>query len=124
MPPRIEGPDPPWTDADTERWLVVPMRILREQGIIAAPGNRLVPFGGETPEATFDILAFARTVLGQGTHELRAVMTWARISAEGGHGEASIAEWCRGFGWKERTFYRRLRRGIAKITAEKNRAGA
>lgn len=101
----------------------MPMRILREDGIMTAPGNRLVPFGGDTPAATFDILSFARTVLGKGTDELRAVMTWARITAEGGHGEASIAEWCQGYGWKERTFYRRLDRGIAKITAAKNRLG-
>ncbi|GJE29751.1 hypothetical protein [Methylobacterium organophilum] len=100
------------------------MRILRVDGVIAGPGNTLVPMmGAQTPQATFDIIAFARTVLGKGTPELLAVMTWARIVSANGHADSSIAEWCKLYGWKERTFHRRRRRGIAKITAAKNTVG-
>ncbi len=118
-PPARSGD--PWTDADVKRWLVIPMRMLREQGLMAGAGDALIPTNRDTPQATFDILAFARTVLGKGSDELRAVTTWARIMAEGGDTETSIAEWCRGWGWKERSFYRRLNRGIARIVEAKNR---
>lgn len=132
MASRIEGPDPPhrsgdpWTRADVERWIVMPMKILREQGVMAAPGNTLMPFAADTPAATFDMLAFARTVLGKGTPELLAVMTWARIKAAGGNVEASIAEWCRekGPGWSRATFDRRRIKACDRIAAAKNEADA
>ena len=72
-------------------------------------------------DAHFDILAFARTVLGKGTPELLAVTTWARIMAAGGHAESSIAEWCREMGWNERTFYHRFNRAVDRIVEAKNR---
>lgn len=127
MPRQPAGPEPPahsgdpWTDADVKRWLVIPMRMLRDQGVMAGAGNALIPTGRDTPQATFDILAFARTVLGKGSDELIAVVTWARIMAAGGHAETSIAEWCTETGWKERSFYNRLNRGVARIVEAKNR---
>lgn len=130
MASRIEGPDPPqrsgdpWTSADVKRWLIMPMKILCQQGILAGAGNGLSSTSNDTPSATFDIMAFARTVLGgRDNPEHVAVMTWARIMAAGGHAESSIAEWCREKGgkWTERTFYRRLDRGIARIVEAKNR---
>lgn len=120
-PPGIEHPAP-LTRADIERWLIAPMRALRDTSIVALPGNALEPVASSRPSATFDSLAFARTVLGKDTPELRAVTTWARIMAADGHAEASIAEWCALFGWKERTFYHRLRRGLDRIVKAKNHA--
>lgn len=112
------GPDP-WTAADVERWLLVPMRQLQSGAIQLHPGNALRPVDPHQPPSSYDILAFARTVLGKGSDELRAVVTWARITAQGGGG-SSIAEWCRLAGWDERTFHRRRRRACEKIAAAKN----
>ena len=130
MPPRTTCPDPPPNDRDwdtkaVEYWLLAPMRRLRDGvDIFAAPGNRLKAGDASLASAPFDILAFARTVLGQGSLELKAVITWARIRADGGDIEASIAEWCReaGQGWSERTFHRRRKRACERIAAAKNRA--
>ena len=97
------------------------MRLLQD-GLVALPGNALESIDPDRPNATFDILAFARTVLGKETPELIAVVNWARIMAADGNAEASIAEWCVLWGWKERTFYRRLGRGMERIVAAKNRA--
>lgn len=126
---RIAGPDPPtrletWGVKDVERWLIMPMRQLRDTAILVTPANALVPVDPNRPSATFDILAFARTVLGKGTPELLAVMTWARIKAAGGNADASIAEWCRlkGEGWTERTFHRRRLRACQRIADAKNLA--
>lgn len=125
MQPRPEGPDPPppWTIKDVERWLLTPMRELKQgHSIFCAPGEALIPVEPNRPSATFDILAFARTVLGKGSDELRAVTIWSRIRADGGDIEASIAEWCREMGWDERTFHRRRKRGCERIAAAKTRA--
>ena len=111
----------PWSRRDVERWLITPMRLLQD-GLVALPGNTLESIDPDRPNATFDILAFARTVLGKETPELIAVVNWARIMAAGGNADASIAEWCVLWGWKERTFYRRLGRGMERIVAAKNRA--
>ncbi len=107
---------------DIERWLITPMRALRETSIVALPGNALEAVASSRSNATFDSLAFARAVLGKDTPELRAVTTWARIMAADGNAEASIAEWCVLFGWKERTFYRRLGRGLDRLVTAKNEA--
>lgn len=121
----LSGPDPParepWTVADIERWLIMPMRQLRETSIFAGANNALYSADPSRPSATFDIIAFARTVLGKGSEELLTVTTWARIMAGGGDPDTSIAAWCREKGWQERTFHRRRRRACARITAEKNR---
>lgn len=111
----------PWSRRDIERWLITPMRLLQD-GIVALPGNTLEAIDPDRPNSTFDILAFARTVLGKDTPELRAVTTWARIMAAGGNADASIREWCGLWGWKERSFYRRLKRGIDRIVEAKNHA--
>ncbi len=129
MASRIEGPDPPfvsrepWVRADVTRWLVIPMRLLREDdgGIMVLSGNAHLATDPNKQDAHFDILAFARTVLGKGTPELLAVTTWARIMAAGGHAESSIAEWCREMGWNERTFYHRFNRAVDRIVEAKNR---
>jgi hypothetical protein len=55
--------------------------LQRGHAIFVAPGNTLKPVDPNRPSATFDILAFARTVLGKGSDELCAVTTWSRIRA-------------------------------------------
>jgi len=122
---RNQGPDPPepWTIKDVERWLLTPMRELRQgHSLVINPGNVLAPVEPDRPSATFDILAFARTVLGKGSDELTAVITWARIRAEDRDIDASIAEWCLAWGWSERSFHRRRKRGCERIAAAKTRA--
>ncbi|MGU3540018.1 hypothetical protein [Methylobacterium sp. A54F] len=96
------------------------MRQLRDGPILATPGNALQPTNPDHPAATFDILAFARTVLGKGTPELLAVTTWARMMAAGDF-DASIAQWCRDKGRPERTFHRRRVRACEVIAIAKNR---
>lgn len=120
----VSGPEPaaPLNRRDIERWLINPMRALRETSLVALPGDALEVVSSNRPNATFDSLAFARVVLGKNTPELRAVTTWARIMAADGNAEASIAEWCALWGWKERTFYHRLKRGLDRIVKAKNQA--
>ncbi|WP_066922970.1 hypothetical protein [Methylobacterium sp. CCH5-D2] len=100
------------------------MRALRETALIASAGNALIAVNPNQPSSTFDILAFARTVLGKGSDDLLAVVTWARIMAEGGRAEGSIAEWCsrKGDRWSPATFHRRRKRACERITAAKNAA--
>lgn len=121
---RPAGPDPPgsWTARDVERWVVIPMRLLRESPLQILPGNVHRPTGKDMQPTHFDILAFARTVLGSHSEDLLAIVTWARIKAGDGDPDASIADWCREKGWFERTFYRRKDRAVARIVEAKNRA--
>ena len=121
-PEGLDQPEP-WTIKDVERWLLHPMRELKQGLVLVAnPGNALTSADPNRPSATFVILAFARTVLGKGSDELTAVTTWSRIRAEGGDIEASIAEWCTAWGWSERTFHRRRKRGCERIAAAKTHA--
>ncbi|WP_267422669.1 hypothetical protein [Methylobacterium sp. GC_Met_2] len=126
MPALRKGSSPPPNDRDwdaraVEYWLLSPMRRLRDGvDILAAPGNRLMAADSSIASAPFDILAFARTVLGEDTPELKAVITWARIRADGRDIEASIAEWCDAWGWNERTFHLRRKRACEKIAKAKN----
>lgn len=120
-PGRSEAPGS-WTARDVERWLVIPMRLLLEGPLVVLPGNMHRPIGPDLQPAHFDILAFARTVLGAGTPELLAIVTWARIKARAGDPDSSIAFWCREMGWRERTFYRRKDRALARVAQAKNAA--
>ncbi|WP_298967711.1 hypothetical protein [uncultured Methylobacterium sp.] len=98
------------------------MRLLREAPLMVLPGNRHASFAANVPEATFDILAFARTVLHRDhPEELLAVVTWARLrSGQGEDLDDSIRAWCREKGWLERTFHRRKDRACERIAAAKN----
>ncbi|MGY2052395.1 hypothetical protein [Methylobacterium sp. JK268] len=116
------GPDPPrWTARDIERWVIIPFRLLRETAIMAGPGNALHSVDRNRPSASFDILAFARTVLSD-RDELLALLTYARIRAAGGDAETSIAEWCREKDWQRRTFDRRWKRACERIAKAKDEA--
>ncbi len=118
------GPDPPsgWTARDVERWIIIPLRLLRETAVVTGPGGALVSADLDRPSATFDIVAFAETVLGRGSDEHRALITWARIKAGGGDWDASVAQWCRDMGWTRRTFDRRRVRACERIAAAKGEA--
>jgi hypothetical protein len=109
-----------WTARDVERWLVIPMRLLYDGPLVVLPGNVHRPTLPNAQPSHFDILAFARTVLGAGTPELLAIVTWARIKARAGDPDSSIASWCREMGWRERTFYRRKDRALARVAQAKN----
>ncbi|ACL63181.1 hypothetical protein [Methylobacterium nodulans] len=120
-PPEPADPLPAWTAKDIERWVIIPMRLLRESAVATRPGNALRSTDLEQPSASFDILAFAHTVLTD-KDEFLALTTYARIRAAGGDAEASIAEWCREKGWQERTFHRRRVRACERLAAAKNAA--
>lgn len=129
-PERFEGRErstrpEPWGVKDVEYWLIMPMRqIMMGTPLLVTADNALVPTNPDQLKETFNILAFARTVLGKSNPELLAVTTWARIKAADGNADASIAEWCRlkGEGWTERTFHRRRLRACQRIAAAKNAA--
>ena len=117
-----------WTIADVERWLITGFREMTYRPVYAPGGScnalmsvhtKLTPMA---PSATFDIVAFAVTVLGKKNPECRAVLTWARSVAarEASKGDWSIAEFCREFGWERRTFDRRRLRACQKLALAKN----
>ncbi|ACL58156.1 hypothetical protein [Methylobacterium nodulans] len=100
---------------------MIPTRLLRETSIVTGLGDALLSAAPDRPSASFDILAFAHTVLTD-KDEFLALTTYARIRAAGGDAEASIAEWCREKGWQERTFHRRRVRACERLAAAKNAA--
>lgn len=121
-----EGPDPqqapavPWTRADVERWLKAAFRAMPFTPIYAPRGNTLHAIQTEVPDATFDMLAFSGTVLGDKSEDRKAVLVWARAMATGGEVGGSIAEFCRRTRWSRATFDRRRIKACERIAAAKN----
>lgn len=115
-----------WTTDDIGRWLITGFREMTFRPVYAPGGNTLMsvetPLSPSAPSATFDIVAFASTVLGKKSVECLAVLTWARSTAarEASKGDWSIAEFCREYGWERRTFDRRRQRACQKIALAKN----
>lgn len=126
MASRAEGPDPPqrsgnpWTRADVELWLKAAFRAMPFTPIYAPRGNTLHAVQAEVPDATFDMLAFSGTVLGDKSDDRQAVLVWARAMATNGEVGGSIAEFCRRTRWSRATFDRRRIKACEKIAAAKN----
>jgi hypothetical protein len=121
---RPEGPDPPrepWTCADVERWLKTAFRAMPYTPIYAPRGNMLRSANEDQPSATFDIVAFTGTVLGERSEDRKILLVWARAIVTEGEVGGSIAQFCEATGLKRRTFDRRRLRACEKIAAEKNR---
>ena len=121
-----EGPDPPrrpatpWTRADVELWLKAAFRAMPSTPIYAPRGNTLQAAAGDVPDATFDIVAFSGTVLGDKSEDRQVVLLWARSMATQGEVGGSIAEFCRRTRWSRATFDRRRIKACEKIAAAKN----
>lgn len=121
-----EGPDPPrrtaepWTRADVERWLKAAFRAMPLTPIYAPCGNTLQAAAGDVPDATFDIVAFSGTVLGDKSEDRQVVLLWARAMATKGGVGGSIAEFCRRTRWSRATFDRRRIKACERIAAAKN----
>lgn len=121
---RPEGPDPPrepWTCADVERWLKTAFRAMPYTPIYAPRGNTLRSVDQNQPSATFDIVAFTGTVLGDRSEDRRILLLWARAIATEGEIGGSIAQFCAARGMYRSTFDRKRIRACEKIAAEKNR---
>jgi hypothetical protein len=112
----------PWTRADVERWLETAFRAMPFTPIYAPRGNTLYAAAGDVPDATFDIVVFSGTVLGDQSDDRKAVLVWARTMATKGEVGGSIAEFCRETGWKRATFDRRRIKACERIAAAKNTA--
>ena len=122
---RLEGPDPlrePWTCADVERWLKAAFRAMPFTPIYAPRGNTLRSADHSQPSATFDILAFTGTVLGDRSEERKILLLWARAIATEGQVGGSIAQYCDEQDMHRSTFDRKRLRACEKIVAAKNRA--
>lgn len=121
-----EGPDPPqrsavpWTRADVEMWLKAAFRAMPSTPIYAPRGNTLHAAAGDVPDATFDIVAFSGTVLGDKSEDRQVVLLWARSMATHGEVGGSIAEFCRRTRWSRATFDRRRIKACERIAAAKN----
>ncbi|WP_267427341.1 hypothetical protein [Methylobacterium sp. GC_Met_2] len=89
--------------------------------IYAPRGNTLRSAIASQPSATFDILAFTGTVLGDRSEERKILLLWARAIATEGEVGGSIAQFCEARDMKRRTFDRKRLRACEKIVAEKNR---
>ncbi|KAB7782146.1 hypothetical protein [Methylorubrum populi] len=130
MASRTEGSDPPprsavpWTRADVELWLKAAFRAMPSTPIYALRGNTLQSAAGDVPDATFDIVAFSGTVLGDKSEDRQVVLLWARAMATNGEVGGSIAEFCRRTRWSRATFDRRRIKACEKIAVAKNTAGA
>lgn len=121
---RPEGPDPPrepWTCADIERWLTTAFREMPYTPIYAPRGNTLKSVDHNKPSATFDIVAFTGTVLGDRSEDRRILLLWARAIATEGEVGGSIAQFCEAKDWHRSTFDRKRLRACKRIVAEKNR---
>ncbi|BAQ43989.1 MULTISPECIES: hypothetical protein [Methylobacterium] len=103
-----------------ERWLKVAFRQMPFTPIYAPRGNTLTSASTKVPSATFDMIAFTGTVLGDRSEERRALLIWARAIVTEGDIGGSIAAFCREMGWKRRTFDRRRHRACLKVAAAKN----
>ncbi|MEN3208627.1 hypothetical protein PUR23_01095 [Methylorubrum populi] len=126
MASRTEGSAPPprsavpWTRADVEVWLKAAFRAMPSTPIYAPRGNTLQAAAGDVPDATFDIVAFSGTVLGDKSEDRQVVLLWARAMATHGEIGGSIAEFCRRTRWSRATFDRRRIKACEKIAAAKN----
>ena len=121
---RLEGPDPPlepWTSADVELWLKTAFRAMPFTPIYAPRGNTLRSAITSQPSATFDILAFTGTVLGDRSEERKILLVWARAIVTEGEVGGSISQFCQARDMKRRTFDRKRVRACQKIVTEKNR---
>ena len=131
MPSHPAGPDPPppaprWQGADVKLWLVAAFRVMPTTAIYAPRSNTLASIDSDVPSATFDIVAFTGTVLGDRSDERLAVLVWARAKATKGEVGGSIAQFCaeKGEGWSRSAFEDRVRRACERIAEAKNRADA
>ena len=119
--PGTDPPTEPWTSADVERWLKTAFRAMPFTPIYAPRGNTLRSAFQTQSSATFDILAFTGTVLGDRSEERKILLIWARAIVTEGEVGGSISEFCQARDMKRRTFDRKRVRACEKIAAEKNR---
>ncbi|OHV16381.1 hypothetical protein BK022_12625 [Methylorubrum extorquens] len=103
-----------------ERWLKAAFRAMPFTPIYAPRGNTLQSAAGDVPDATFDIVAFSGTVLGDKSEDRKAVLVWARAMATKGQVGGSIAQFCREMDWERSTFDRRRIRACERIAVAKN----
>lgn len=128
MPERPAGPDPPsasgtpWTSADVELWLVTAFRAMPYTAVFAPRGHTLKAVDPNTPDATFDIVAFTGTVLGATSRERQVLLLWARAKASRGEIGGSVSAYCDARGWKRRTFDRIRTRAACRVARAKNEA--
>lgn len=123
MQQRTDSLDPPapWTCADIERWLIVAFKAMPYVPIYSPRGNTLTSANRNQPSATFDIVAFTGTVLGDRSDERKILLLWARAIATEGEVGGSIAQFCEAHGMYRSTFDRKRMRACERIAAEKNR---
>lgn len=93
---------------------------------IFAPGGHTLRVAGaaNVPNATFDIIAFTGTVLGERSVERQALLVWARAKVSRGEIGGSVAQFCAAHGWNRSTFELRRRRACERVAAAKNAADA
>lgn len=114
--------DGPWTCRDVERWLIAAFRLMPMTPVYAPRGNTLKAFwGNRVPSATFDIVAFTGTVLGDRSQERRELLIWARSRATEGEVGGSITSYCEEHDISRRAFDKRRLRSCEKVAQEKNR---
>lgn len=112
----------PWTCPDVELWLKAAFRAMPYTPIFAPRGNTLHAFDPNVPDASFDIVAFTGTVLGDRSVERVILLFWARVMATRGEVGTSIAEFCRENSNLDRRQFDRLRkRACQKVADAKNR---
>ncbi|MGC5779509.1 hypothetical protein [Methylobacterium sp. NFXW15] len=131
---RREGPDPPaMTCLDVERRLIAMFMALTDAPVFSARARRIGPTSPNIAPGPLFWLEFATVVLGAGTPELIALLTWARAKARrrikrhhrlrllkdvpGG----TVTDHCREFGVNRRTFDRQRKRAAERIVEAWNK---
>lgn len=116
-----------FTPADVERWLIAAFIAFTGAAVFSARCGRLEQTGVHAAPGTFDWIVFSAEVLGRGSAERLALLTWARSKARrrirkhrrlralkdvpGG----TVTDFCDETGWKRRTFDRRRKRACRRL---------
>lgn len=102
-------------------WLKAAFWAMPFTPIYAPRGNTLQAAAADVPDATFDILAFSGTVLGDKSEERLILLLWARSIATKGDVGGSISEYCARTSRSRATFDRIRIRACERIATAKNR---
>ncbi|GJD85461.1 hypothetical protein [Methylobacterium haplocladii] len=88
--------------------------------VFAPRGNTLKTCNPDQADATFDIVAFTGTVLGDKSKERLALLFWARVNGTRGEIGSSVSEFCREMDWSRSRFEKTRRRACERVVAAKN----
>lgn len=111
-----------WSEDAVRAGLEDAFRKAPGTAVISPSRGSIINFDREC-QAAWDLVAASWHFLGKDAtpraRETRLMLlTWARVSAQAGQGEASLRAICRDRGWDYRTFRRRVNTAAASLAAQ------